>query len=169
MKTTVLAQTAKTAQFIAVSESPIQFERPFGWFCAGNASDLSSAASLDSDVDDDLASVPLEFPAASLRHPGGADFLHIINPYSSPPWRQQHAVVRAVEPDLDFFSDSEDEVEMARLEKKYNIVRHLPEQRKPTARSAAALEGVLEVLQCSRWPSADASCHISVHGQRGRM
>lgn len=124
---------------------------------------------MDSDGDDDLASFPLESPAASLQDPGGADFLHIINPYSSPPWRQQHAVIRAVEPDLDFFSDSEDEVEMARLEKKYNIVHHLPEQRKPTARSAAALEGVLEVLQCSRWPSADASCHISVHGQRGRM
>ena len=122
----------------------------------------SSAASLDSDGDDDLLPFLLECATASSQHVAEVGLPHISNPYRTPPLTYQHAVIRAVDPDLDFFSDSEDETEMARLERKYKIVPLLPDLRKPNSiRSTAVSEGVFQVPQCSSWP--DASCHISIH------
>ncbi len=128
-----------------------------------------SAASLDSDSAEDPASFAVGSAVAISPHAAGAEPVQISNPYRTLPYTHQHAVIQAVEPSMDFFSDSEDEAEMARLEKKYNIVPRLPDRGKPTAWGVPALEGILHVPRGSSWPSGDAACHISLNYHSDRL
>lgn len=129
---------------------------------AGSKAETDSASShFDEDEDPSLL-----LTESLLCETDGGDLPHICNPYSSMPYRYQHAIIRAVEPEFDSLSNSEDEAEMTRLEKKYNIVPSLTDRGMAIDRQAARSE--IFQTQCGLWPIADASCYVSVRGQRRR-
>ncbi|BDA41937.1 probable SCL-interrupting locus protein homolog at N-terminal half [Coccomyxa sp. Obi] len=120
----------------------------------------SSLAYSDSDEGEDPAELLVESAAAFLQHSAGNEVPHVRCPVRSAPYRHQHAIIRAVEPELDSLTDSEDEAEMARLERKYNIIPRSPSHGRPTSNSPGQPDELNRLSQCSFWP--DASCHISI-------
>lgn len=115
---------------------------------------------MDSDEGEDPAELLVECAASFLQHSAVNAVPHIRCPVHSAPYRHQHAIIRAVEPELDSLTDSEDEAEMARLERKYNIIPRLLSHGRPTSDSPGKPDELHELSQCSFWP--DASCHISI-------
>ncbi|CAL8460710.1 g241 [Coccomyxa elongata] len=113
-----------------------------------------------SDEGEDPAELLAERAASFLQHSAVNEVPHIRWPVHSAPYRHQHAIICAVEPELDSLTDSEDEAEMARLERKYNIIPRLPSHGRPTSNSPGKPDELHELSQCSFWP--DASCRISI-------
>jgi len=132
-------------------------------FKAGSVAGTDAASShLNEDEDPSLV-----LTESLLFEADDGDLPQICNPYSSTPYRYQHAIIRAVEPEFDSLSSSEDEAEMARLEKKYNIAPNLTDRGLAIDRQAARSD-LLQPAQCGLWSSADASCYVSVGNQRRR-
>ena len=119
-----------------------------------------SPAYSDSGEGEDPREVLVECPAGFLQHSTGNEVAHIRYPVHSAPYRNQHAIIRAVEPEFDSLTDSEDDEEMARLENKYNIIPRLATHGRATSKSPGKPDELNQLSQCSFWP--DAYCHISI-------
>lgn len=120
----------------------------------------SSGAYSDSDEGEHSAELLAGSAASFLQHSAGNEVPHIKCPIHTAPYRHQHAIIRAVEPEFDSITDSEDEAEMARLERKYNIIPRLPSYGRPTSNSPGKPDELNQLSQRSFWPNA--SCHISI-------